>query len=74
MNTIWYGDVSWLDFSKSAARAWYKDALKKFLGEFHIDAVWNDLNEPAQNYMPEAIYDYDGQPRTDAEAASAGSE
>ncbi len=68
MNTIWYGDVSWLDFSKSAARAWYKDALKKFLGEFHIDAVWNDLNEPAQNYMPEAIYDYDGQPRTDAEA------
>lgn len=68
INDIWFGSVGWLDFSKSVVRNWYKDALKGFMGTYHIDAVWNDLNEPAQNFMPEAIYNYDGQPRTDLEA------
>ena len=68
VNQIWFGMVSWLDFSRTAARDWYKEALKGFLGEYHIDAVWNDLNEPAQNHMPEAQYNFDGQPRSDAEA------
>ena len=68
VNDIWFGQVSWLDFSKSTVRSWYKDSLKGFLSAYAVDAVWNDLNEPAQNHMPEAIYDFDGQPRTDAEA------
>src|SRR5262249_14955404 len=45
-----------------------KGAVKGFLGAYQIDGVWNDLNEPAQNFMPEAIYGFDGQPRPDAEA------
>jgi alpha-glucosidase len=68
VNEIWYGMVSWLDFSKAPVRDWYRAALRGFLGAYHIDGVWNDLNEPAQNHMPEAVYDFDGHPRTDAEA------
>src|SRR5262249_14907159 len=67
-NQIWFGLVSWLDFSKTVVRDWYKGAVKGFLGAYQIDGVWNDLNEPAQNFMPEAIYGFDGQPRPDAEA------
>jgi alpha-glucosidase len=33
-----------------------------------IDALWNDLNEPAANAMDEALYDFDGQPRSDQQA------
>lgn len=68
VNEIWFGMVSWLDFSKTVVRDWYKASLKDFLAAYNVDAVWNDLNEPAQNNMPEAIYDFDGQPRTDAAA------
>lgn len=68
INDIWLGRVSWLDFSKSAVRSWYTGALSGFVGTYGIDGVWNDLNEPAQNYMPEAVYDFDGQPRSDLEA------
>jgi alpha-glucosidase len=67
VNEIWAGFVSWFDFTNARARRWYMDYLKAFLTT-GIDAVWNDLNEPAQNYMPEAIYDGDGTPRTDLEA------
>lgn len=64
---IWFGNVSWLDFTKTGAATWYKDTLKAFLTT-GIDAVWNDLNEPAANEMPQAIYDYDGQRRPDLSA------
>jgi alpha-glucosidase len=67
INQIWAGYVSWFDFTDPRARRWYMDYLKAFLTT-GIDAVWNDLNEPAQNYMSEAIYDNDGDPRTDLEA------
>jgi alpha-glucosidase len=67
VNTIWYGDVGWMDFSLSPFRAWYKDKLKAFL-DVGIDGIWNDLNEPARNVMPEAVYDFDGERRTDEEA------
>jgi alpha-glucosidase len=67
VNQIWAGTVSWFDFTQPLARSWYKEYLKAFLTT-GIDAVWNDLNEPAQNYMPEAIYNFDGQSKTDLEA------
>lgn len=68
VNQIWFGSVGWLDFTKQIVINWYKEQLKSFMGTYSIDGVWNDLNEPAQNFMSEAIYDFDGQPRTDAEA------
>jgi alpha-glucosidase len=66
VNNVWYGDVSWIDFTKPSARDWYRSVVPYFLGG-SIDGMWVDLNEPAQNYMDGAIYDVDGQHRTDVE-------
>jgi alpha-glucosidase len=67
VNNIFYGDVSWFDFTKPSTRAWYSDAIKTYL-QTGISGVWNDLNEPAQNSMSEAMYDFGGDPRTDQQA------
>jgi len=67
INEIFYGQVSWIDFSKRTTRDWYKQVLKIFLST-GVSAIWNDLNEPAQNFMDEAIYDFDGERRTDLQA------
>ncbi len=67
VNNIFYGDVSWIDFTRAEARDWYADALTTFLAA-GSSGVWNDLNEPAQNNMPQAIYDFDGERRNDQEA------
>jgi alpha-glucosidase len=61
---IWFGSVGWFDFTKPTAARWYIDVLKSFLST-GITATWNDLNEPAANYMVDAIYDFDGERRTD---------
>ena len=66
-NDIWYGHVSWVDFTKDAAADWYRSHLMTFLAS-GIDGLWNDLNEPAQNFMAEAIYNFNGDPRFDLEA------
>lgn len=67
VNNIFLGEVSWVDFTKPAARAFFGAQLKSFMSS-GVSALWNDLNEPAQNYMPEAIYDYGGEKRSDSEA------
>jgi alpha-glucosidase len=67
INDIFYGTVSWIDFTKSQTRAAYKQLLETFLST-GVTAVWNDLNEPARNFMPEAVYDFDGQRRSDRQA------
>jgi len=67
VNNIFYGNVSWIDFTKPAAHDWYKQTLESFLST-GVTAVWNDLNEPAQNFMPQAIYNFNGQPRSDLQA------
>jgi len=61
VNSIFLGDISWLDFSKTAVSDWYKQQLKIWLS-LGIDGMWNDLNEPAANNMPEAVHDFDGFP------------
>jgi alpha-glucosidase len=67
VNSIWYGDVSWIDFTEPAARDWYKQVLKTFLAQ-GITATWDDLDEPAQVFMPQAIYNNGGSPKTDSQA------
>jgi len=67
LNTIWFGNVSWIDYSKTATASWYKNQLKTFLST-GIDGLWNDLNEPANNFMPDARYDFDGEGRSETEA------
>jgi alpha-glucosidase len=67
VSSTWYGDVSFFDFTKDTARAWYKQVLQQFFAQ-GITAAWNDLNEPAAPYMPAALFDYNGQNRTETEA------
>jgi alpha-glucosidase len=67
VNDIFYGTVSWIDFTRPATRSAYKGLLKTFLST-GVSAVWNDLNEPARNFMPEAIYDFAGERRSDLQA------
>jgi alpha-glucosidase len=67
LNTIWFGNVSWIDYTKPETSAWYKEQLKVFMST-GITAIWNDLNEPADNFMPRAVFDFGGDPRTETEA------
>lgn len=60
VSSIWYGDVSFIDFTSPRAREWYLPRLMDFL-RLGVDGVWNDLNEPSQNFMPQAVYDFYGQ-------------
>lgn len=46
---IYFGNVSWLDFSSSPARNWWKWRLVDFLNSYPVAGIWNDLNEPADN-------------------------
>lgn len=46
---IYFGNVSWLDFSSTPARNWWKNKLLGFLNAYPLAGVWNDLNEPADN-------------------------
>ncbi len=62
-----FGQVSWFDYTKTSAGEFYMDKLKTFL-DTGVSGIWNDINEPASNHMPQAIYDFDGQKRSDLEA------
>ncbi|HMO51060.1 MAG TPA: glycoside hydrolase family 31 protein [Kiritimatiellia bacterium] len=44
---IYFGNVSWLDFSSTPARNWWKGKLVNFLNQYPLAGMWNDLNEPA---------------------------
>jgi alpha-glucosidase len=62
VTNIWMGDVSFIDFSKPSARDFFKSALKLFLAS-GTSGLWADLNEPAANDMPYAVFDFEGKPR-----------
>jgi alpha-glucosidase len=46
---IYFGNVSWIDFSSSPARTWWRGKLVNFLDQYPLAGIWNDLNEPADN-------------------------
>ena len=64
---LFLGQVSFIDFTRSDARLEYEYLLGNFM-QTGISAVWNDLDEPAANYIPYATYSFDGSPRTDQQA------
>ncbi|MBU0677289.1 MAG: DUF5110 domain-containing protein [Verrucomicrobia bacterium] len=49
ITNIWFGNVSWIDFSSSAARDWWKGEVYDFLDAYPFEGIWNDLNEPADD-------------------------
>lgn len=64
ITSIFLGDVSWVDFTETAARAHFGQRLATFASQ-GISGLWADLNEPAANEMSAARYGFDGQPRPD---------
>jgi alpha-glucosidase len=55
------GSISWLDFSISEARQWWKSKTTNYLHQYAFAGIWNDLNEPNENDMPlDVLYYLDG--------------
>src|SRR5262249_48323438 len=42
--TGFFSDLSWIDYSKTTARTWWKNKVLTFLNAFPFDGLWNDLN------------------------------
>lgn len=58
------GSMLWLDFSKTAARDWWRAQHAGFLA-YGIDGIWNDLNEPDElggAWPTDVKYSFDGSP------------
>ncbi|HOW97491.1 MAG TPA: glycoside hydrolase family 31 protein [Kiritimatiellia bacterium] len=51
VGTNFLGNVSWLDFSSSFARDWWKAKMTNYLHQYPFPGIWNDLNEPNENAM-----------------------
>lgn len=62
VTNIWMGDVSYIDFTQAGARTFFRQALSTFVGT-GVAGLWADLNEPAANELPYAVFDFDGRPR-----------
>ena len=45
----WFGQASWIDFTSTPARDWWKGRVLQFLNQYKFAGIWNDLNEPASN-------------------------
>ncbi|WP_269542544.1 TIM-barrel domain-containing protein [Cerasicoccus fimbriatus] len=69
INWLFFGDVSYLDFTSSAAQSWWKTKQKNYLSTYAFDGIWNDLNEQAderdtvaqsQPIPLDGLYDADG--------------
>ncbi len=46
IGAVWPNDSSFPDFSNKQSREWWKSELKKFISDYNIDGIWNDMNEP----------------------------
>ncbi|EGT3616639.1 glycoside hydrolase family 31 protein [Clostridium perfringens] len=46
IGAVWPGDSAFPDFSNKDCREWWKSELKKFISEYGMDGIWNDMNEP----------------------------
>ncbi|HMO99818.1 MAG TPA: glycoside hydrolase family 31 protein [Kiritimatiellia bacterium] len=59
---IFFGNVSWIDFTSTSAGNWWKGKLSNFFNSYPFEAVWNDLNEPAdaETLPRNALYWMDG--------------
>jgi alpha-glucosidase len=70
ITSLWYGYSGFIDFTKDTARTWFIDNLKTFLAN-GMSGTWNDLDEPASTFIPQATYNYNGDPRLDFQSRDA---
>ena len=46
VGAVWPNDSAFPDFANDDCRTWWKNELKEFIGQYDIDGIWNDMNEP----------------------------
>lgn len=69
---VWPGPVVWPDFTRADTRRWWGALYADFLGH-GIDAVWNDMNEPANlDFVPDKAVPGDVLHDADDELGGAG--
>ncbi|NHF61244.1 DUF4968 domain-containing protein [Flavobacteriaceae bacterium TP-CH-4] len=71
---VWPGECNFPDFTNPDVRAWWAELYKEFMAEMGVDAVWNDMNEPAVMEVPsktaplDTRHNFDGHPCTHRKA------
>ncbi|MFK5973577.1 MAG: glycoside hydrolase family 31 protein [Flavobacteriaceae bacterium] len=71
---VWPGECNFPDFTNPEVRAWWAELYKEFMTEIGVDAVWNDMNEPAVMEVPsktaplDTRHNFDGNPATHRKA------
>ena len=58
----WFGELSWLDFTSTGCRTWWRNKVVNFLNQYPFAGIWNDLNEPGDDERTpiNALYWMDG--------------
>ncbi|MDQ8180638.1 TIM-barrel domain-containing protein [Pelagicoccus sp. SDUM812005] len=64
---IFLGKVGWMDFFKEDTATWYRNGVKSLL-DASVSGIWNDLNEPADNFLVGARFG-DGENQLDESQA-----
>lgn len=52
VGTNYLGSISWLDFTITPTRDWWRGLLTNYLASNGFQSIWNDLNEPNENGLP----------------------
>ncbi len=71
---VWPGECNFPDFTNPEVREWWAELYKEFMAEMGVDAVWNDMNEPAVMEVPgktaplDTRHNFDGHPCTHRKA------
>lgn len=48
-SNIFLGTCSWIDFTNSNAKNWWKNKLSNFMDGAPVNGIWNDVNEPGDD-------------------------
>lgn len=57
---VWPGDTVFPDFTLEHTRAWWAEAMAKYIRDSAIDGVWLDMNDPATGYSAAEDMLFDG--------------
>ena len=71
---VWPSDCYFPDFTNPEVREWWATLYRGLISEDGVDAVWNDMNEPAvfevnhKTFPDDVRHDYDGHPTNHSKA------
>ena len=52
VGNIYLGPISWMDFSSTPARTWWKGKIGNWMNTFAFAGIWNDIDEPEGDAIP----------------------